>query len=252
MMRLQAMSPQSTKKPLPASRSVTAQETFRFNYQDLEPVDIPQVTCVVPSNWLNKNLPIMGGAVKYIVDWDWERYLSKYVFEFSVSSLSGHPCSINLEIYTQNQIEHSLKNSFDEQFEAYTTIHCQLVANANDDWNSVVILLNHIFCLYAISASKAALHLDMTDFISMLEKNVELRFNFGVGDSPAQILSGMVDEATFQEARYVLVAMFSNGSYRLAFLDEIVAALPFKQATVMIVDGFVDQEKVMISLLIGL
>lgn len=223
---------------------------YQFNYQYLIPEDKPFVTCIVPTGWLSKNLPTMGGSVTYADKRESISTCTYYVFEFTEKVQTSESFrSIGLNIDT-------MKNgvSYAKLFEKPANIHCHAIEarDANNDWCIEVLLLNHCFGSHALSASMHNTYLDYGDVLTMMQMSSEFSFEFGIGNTPAEIHPGLLNHLPASRAKCSFVMLFCKQQMmRLAYIDETVEAFDSDDSMILITDVAVDQDKMLISALVG-
>ncbi|MDD4930191.1 MAG: hypothetical protein PHP85_13065 [Gallionella sp.] len=244
------MSQKISKDLKSSSRVACTEQTYQFNYQKLVQLDTPHVTCLVPSDWLSKNLPTMGGAVIYLDERRNEDAITDYLFEFSEYPQEQSLRIIHMKIYTKKLLGSNSDAGYTGLPDLSIKIHCQIADDAGSDWHSEVILLNHLFCLYALSAFKNYFYIGIYELVTFLTGYAELSFKFGIGDSPAQILSGMTDETMLRDSILAFVVIFSNENMRITYLEEL-AVLKGEETFLIITDALVNQDRMAISLLTG-
>jgi len=228
---------------------------YQFNYQFLDPGEVPIFTCIVPTAWLSKNLPIMGGDVAYIDQQSSQEILTDYIFLFSDGVVAEGTQTIMLDIHHKKWtagIGHAATHS--KLLDAPVTIHCRTIEEhaVNRDWCVEVILLNHFFGSCALSASMGNNYLDYGDVFTVIQMSSVFDFEFGRGDSPTDIIPTI--QQCVQPTRYKSVFLMlcgKSGKVRMAHLDEAVKALDYNEATTLITDVAVDQDKMLISVLLG-
>lgn len=227
---------------------------YQFNYQNLVPEDKPIFSCIVPTNWLSRKLPTMGGDVVYVDKQSPIETLTDCVFEFSEQLQKGLSRTIYLDIYHRNATEDNLSVEHTKIFAAPAIIHCCAIEDhdVNDDWCNEVLLLNHFFGWNALTASVGNVYLDFADLISVMSKSSEFVFEFGIGETPTDILPGILDRLASIKAKCLFAMIFCKQQMmRLAYIREVSGALDSDDALLLLSDVAVDQEKMLISVLVG-
>lgn len=229
---------------------------YQFNYQYLIPEDKPFVTCIVPMDWLSRNLPTMGGSVTYADKRDPMSTYTYYVFEFTDMARIGEPHrTICLDIHCLKAKEgDQIPVNYTKLFDIPAQIHCRAFDghDANNDWCIEVVLLNHFFGSHALSASMQNTYLDYGDVLHIMQMSSEFNFEFGIGNVPADIIHGLSNCLSTCEAKSTFVMLFCKQQmFRLAYIDEIVDQFDSVDSPFIIADIAVDQDKILISVLAG-
>lgn len=217
---------------------------YQFNYQGLLPPDELFITCIVPTAWLTKNLPTMGGCVSYADGREQLTSCASMAFEFSDD---GSTADSSRTIYLD--IQSDGKRCFDKP----VTIHCQNIkdSDVDNDWCIEVVLLNHLFGCNALSASMGNIYLDYADLIAVMQKSLDFDFKFGVGEIPSDILPGILGH----DAKSAFWMIFCNEKkMRMTYYKETMKAMHAsysEDALILLSDVAVDQEKMLISALVG-
>lgn len=228
---------------------------YQFNYQNLAPEDKPLLfTCIVPSDWLLKNLPTMGGDVTYVDKCDKMDVYTDYVFEFTdAESIDKSSRTICMSLHHLKSEKGSrMPVSHTNLFEMPAKIHCRAIEDhdANNDWCIEVVLLNHFFGWLALSASMGNVYFDFTFLPPFLSESSEFNFEFGIGDVPGNILPGIIERLSPREAKFAFVMMFCKPPKRLSYFREAMNA--FDIADVLLFsDVAVNHDKTLISALVG-
>jgi hypothetical protein len=226
---------------------------YQFKYQTTNPYDFypPEeliFTCIVPDNWLSKDLPTVGVCVNYTAKREQLVSCGSVVFEFSdVTSTDETARTIRLDI-----LQDGVKC-----FQKPIEIHCPKVAPSElgDECCIEVLLLNHLFGCNAISAWVAV---DFADFIGIMEKSSTYYFQYGIGKTPSDILPDILEPAANRDVKCEFVMMFcDNQKMRLEYLREIMDAMS-SSSTDESIDSLglvcavgVEQDEMLISVLVG-
>lgn len=231
---------------------------YQFNYQDLCPEDEPTFTCIVPAEWLQKNLPTMGGVVVYVDQRGQMNAYTDYVFEFSDEvQTDSSSRTICLDIHHRKATNgNNLSASHSRLFATPAKIHCTTIeeGDASNDWCVEVVLLNHFYGCNASSAITGASYLDFADIITVMSKSSEFFFGFGIGESPQDILPGILERLGTSEAKCAFGMLFGkSGAVRLAHLREMGDWLSSlgSDPLALISDAAVDADKMLLSVLVG-
>lgn len=231
---------------------------YQFNYQFLYPECGPIFTCIVPAEWLQKSLPTMGGVVVYVDQRGQMNAYTDYVFEFSDEVQKDSSLrTICLDIHCRKTTNgNNLSASHSRLFATPAKIHCATIeeGNASNDWCVEVVLLNHFHGCNASSAITGASYLDFDDIITVMSMSSEFVFEFGIGDTPQDILPGILERLGTSEAKCAFGMLFGkSGAVRLTHLDEMVNGLSSIEGDplTIISDVGVDADKMLISVLVG-
>lgn len=232
---------------------------YQFNYQHLIPEGKPFVTCIVPTDWLSRNLPTMGGSVTYADKRDPMSTYTHYVFEFTDLAQTGEPHrTICLDIHClKAKKSGQMPVNYTKLFDIPVQIHCRAIDDhdANNDWCIEVVLLNHFFGSHALSASMNNIYLDYADIETVMQMSSDFNFDFEVGDKPFDILYSIKERLSTREFSSIFGMMFCNErQMKLAHIVEATKAMAeydSEDFRLIFSDVAVDQDKTLISLLIG-
>ena len=237
---------------------------YQFNYQHLRPYqdlhsnDGPIFSCIVPTEWLQKNLPTMGGDVVYSDRHGQMDGYTNYVFEFSDEAPTEcRPRAICLNIHRREAAsDNNSSPSYHKLFAVPARIHCSTIkdCDANDNWCFEVVLLNHFFGTCALSASLGNIYLDFDDVIAAMSESSEFVLEFGVGKLPQDILPGILERLDAKQAKSVFGMLFNKTeTMRLAYLDELIdgVSLPTGDPLTIVSDAAVIDDRMLISILVG-
>jgi len=228
---------------------------YKFNYQFLVPGDDPFFTCIVPTEWLSKNLPTMGGDVAYVSPQSQQEIRTDYIFEVSEGDAASQSRTIILEIHHKEWTAETGQAATHTRLLAEpVTIHCRAIGDSevNNDWCVEVLLLNHFFGSCALSASMGNHYLDYADVYTVMQMSPEFDFEFGIGAMPADILPGILERVmpTGYKSAFLMLSG-KSGKVGLAHLDELAQAFDSDEASLLFSDVAVDQDKMLISVLLG-
>lgn len=223
---------------------------YRFNYQGYMDGNI-RTTCIVPTQWLDKSLPTMGGDVVY-TDNIQKDVLRGVIFEFSESALEDSSHTICLQISRQEEMANSGQLHTHTYFDAPVKIYC----NQNDflvadkDWCIEVVLLNHLLAPWYVGGYVAN---DLSDIVAVMRMHPEFVFEFGIGETQADIVPGILERVAGCVPAGVLVVMTGDDQHlRLALFDLMESfGCAFEDATLLIGEASVIQVKMLISALVG-
>lgn len=229
---------------------------YKFNYQFLASAEAPIFTCIVPTEWLAKNLPIMGGDVAYVDSLNQQTMLTDYIFEFSEVDAEKQYRTIILNVrHKKWAAESGRANIHTNLLAAPVTIHCRVGVEReeNADVGCVELLLNHLFGSCALSASVGNQYLDFADVFTVLQMSSEFDFEFGIGDTPTDIIPGILQRVTLAGYnKSVFLMLFGRaGKVRVTHLDEAMQVFSSDDVTLLMSDVAVDQDKMLLSVLIG-
>lgn len=221
---------------------------YKFDYWQLLPEEKPLFTCVVPAEWLSKSLPTMGGCVDYVDKLDRLTSCAPVVYEFSDAEPKDESSrTLCLSILSDGR----------KLFAKPATIHCPQFAerDGDDDWCVEVALLNHFFAFNAPSASMGNVYLDYADFEALMQKSSDFEFKYAIGETPADILPGIMDSHARRSAKGIFGMMFCKPeNMRLAYFNhaiEVMSGFDAEDGLLLFGDVGVDQEKMLISMLVG-
>ena len=227
---------------------------YQFNYQTLLPEDKPIITCIVPQEWLSKDLPTMGGVVMYVDKSVHIMASSEFVFEFSeVCTIEKSIRTVNLDILEANNKKFKAIG-YKKLLDAPATIRCRAIEgqDANNDWCIEIVLLNHLFGSFALTASFGNVYLDFADLLAVLSMSSEYDFEFGIGETPQVILPGILERMDYRKKKCSFGMMFGRGSkIWISHLKEMIRELHSLEGVVIVTDIAVDQELMLISVLAG-
>lgn len=231
---------------------------YRFDYEYLPTEGEPAFTCIVPAEWLQKNLPTMGGEIVYVSQQDRMNACTNYVFEFSDGILAeGLPRTICLDIHHREAISSnaSLAN-YSKLFAAPVRIQCAAIKDSDEsnDWCFEVVLLNHFFGSHALSALVGNIYLDFDDILAIMSLSHEFILEFGIGKTPQDILPSIIERLGANDAKSAFAMFYCKyGTARLAHLDEIMGVISQlgDDVTLIISDAAVDDDRMLISMLVG-
>lgn len=226
---------------------------YQFNYQGIIPADKPLITCVVPAGWRAKNLPTMGGKVAYVDKTGSMERCADYVFEFSELSQASSQRTICLDIHHRDMRDDSSSSAHVRIWKAPAKIYCRHidVNDANNDWCIEVLLLNHFFGSCALTG---AAPLDLSDIKVTVGFSNEFNFEFGIGETLSDALSDIPEHAAFMDASSAFIMMFCRAEKMRVdscyqTMDSVMAF--YSNATCIFGDVDVDQDKMLISVLVG-
>lgn len=235
--------------------SLRAGISYKFKYQNLDSEEVPGIICIVPQAWLAKSLPVMGGAIAYVDTLDLNDTDAGCVFDFSEGISAGQTRTIVLDIHHRKwEMGTGRASSLSKLCDAPVKIHCRALEDndVNKDWCVEVVLLNHFFGSHAYSATMGNIYLDFGDVFIVMQSSSEFKFEFGIGDNPEDIISGILERVMPGVWKSVFLVMFGrSGEVRIADLDTAVAAFDFDDTMRLISDVAVDQDKMLISVLLG-
>lgn len=227
---------------------------YQFNYTGLSVSDKPTITCIVPQDWLSKGLPTMGAEVIYLVKSVHIMTSSEFVFEFTEDAPTDKSIrTIGLNIMQADK-GHKKPITYRNIFEVPAKIHCREIENpdASNDWCMEVVLLNHFFGCFALTASNNNVYLDFGDLLKVMSISPEYTFEFGIGDTPRDILPGMSKRLDYGNAKCSFAMIFCNESKMLmTYLKEVIKEIRTVKESFLLTDIAVDQEKMLISVLVG-
>lgn len=214
----------------------TANNPFGF-YPPIELI----FTCIVPANWLSKDLPVMGGCVSYTSNHQSLDSSGPVVFEFEEMIATDE---------TVRTIQLDIIHKGVKCFEKPVLIHCSNIAQdqSDDECSIEVVLLNH---LLGYSAMSALVAIDFEDFMAIMKRSSEFNFKFGLGETPSDILPGILA----QDARSAFGMIFGNNQEkRMAYYNETLKAMETiysEETLLLLVEVEIDEEKMLISTLVG-
>lgn len=225
----------------------------QFNYQFLDPEVTPFITCVVPSTWLSENLPTMGGGVIYVDQLSQEVH-THYIFEFSeVASLKGLRTIIldirhkKWKLISRSYGDH--KKLSDSPIKIYSSN----AGEKDGDIDSFInVLLNHLVGSLAMSAITGSQYLDFADVDTVFQMSSEFDFVFGLGDQPSDILPAMFERTLPSKHKCAFLKLFARqGNLRVSHLNDAIGAFDPTESMILVSDVAVDQDKMLISALLG-
>lgn len=219
---------------------------YQFKYQTINPFGFyPPVelifTCIVPTSWLAMDLPVMDGCVNYTNNRESLVSCGPVVFEF---------CEMTSTDETLRTIQLNILEEGVKCLERPVLIHCSNIAQGElgDECCIEVVLLNHLF---GYNATSALVAIDFDDFKAIMKGSSDFDFKFAIGETPSDILPGTLDH----DAKSAFWMIFSNNiENRMAYYKETLKAMKIsysEEALLMLGDVEVDQEKMLISALVG-
>lgn len=225
---------------------------FQFSYQHVVPTDTPRFTCVVPTSWLCKKLPEMGGAVNYTDRRDAGRARTDYLVEFIDPVMDGSLASISLDIHRWGDEQ----GEYSSCFEAPVKIHCGSAIHSDTSIEGGVeaVLLHHLFGHQALTASMGNVNLDMADIIATLSLSRKFEFALAAGETPAEIMPKLQDGIglRFEKSGSSFLMLFCNdNNIRLEYLSALGDAFKGGDSSYICTDVAVEQDMMLISALIG-
>lgn len=227
---------------------------YQFNYHQCSDED--RTTCIVPARWLEKPLPTMGGAIVY-TDNNQKKMLAGRVFEFFELELDGLVSTVSLETYyLKENADQQMPPTRDNYIDKPVKIHYRAADNheAETDFSMEVVLLNHFFGAWNAESSWGNYFFDYADLMNMLPMSSEFIFEFGIGDTPADILPGIFERLSYNEAKCAFLMLYSDCQrFRLAYIDDTINAFStsFEGAKLLFGNAAVNQDKMLISALVG-
>ncbi len=230
---------------------------YKFNYQFLVPGDAPIFTCIVPTDWLSKNLPAMGGDVAYVSPQSQQEIRTDYIFELSEGDTASQSRTIILEIHHKEWTAETGQAAIHSRLlAAPVKIHCRAIENydinENRDWCIEVLLLNHFFGSCALSALMENQYLSYSDVFDVMQMSSEFEFEFGIGEKPSDIFPEILERAMPAEYKSVFIMLCAkSGGVRVADIEEALDTFDSFETTIIISDVAVDQDKMLISVLLG-
>lgn len=227
---------------------------YQFNYTGLSASDKPTITCIVPQDWLSKDLPIMGGEVIYLVKCVHIMTSSEFVFEFTEDAPADKLIrTISLNIMQANK-DRKKPIIYRNIFEAPAKIHCRAIEShdASNEWCLEIVLLNHFFGCFALTASNNNVYMDFGDLLKVMSISSEYTFEFDIGDTPQDILPSMSNRLDYSKEKCSFAMIFCNESKMLmTYLKEVIKEIRTVKESFLLTDIAVDQDKMLISVLVG-
>lgn len=226
---------------------------FQFGYQHVVPTDIPNFTCVVPTSWLSRNLPEMGGIVNYTDRRDTGNIRTDYLVEFIHPVMEGiSPALISLQILRWSVEQEHYSSCFETPLE----IHCGAATHSGVGIEDGVetALLHHLFGHLALSATLHNIHLDMSDIVATLSLSRKYEFALSTGETPAEIMPKLQDALglRLEKSGSAFLMLFCNdNNIRLECLSALSDAFKGGHSSFVFTDVAVEQDMMLISALIG-
>ena len=223
---------------------------FQFSYQHIVPTDTPRFTCVVPTSWLCRNLPEMGGAVNYTDRRDTGNVRTDYLVEFIDPVMEGSLASIGLDMHRWDDEQ----GGYSSRFEAPVKIHCGSAIHSDTSVEGGVeaALLHHLFGHQALTASLGNVNLDMANIVDTLSLSSKYEFSLAVGDTVPEILPKLQGEINLVQSGSAFLMLFCNdNNIRLEYLSALGDAFKGGDSSYIYTDVAVDQDMMLISGLIG-
>ena len=227
---------------------------YKFNYQFLVPGDDQFFTCIVPTGWLSKNLPTMGGNVAYVDQQSQQEIVADTIFEFSDGVVSERSRTIILEIHHKEWTAETGQAAIHSRLlAAPVKIHCRAIGDRelNNDWCVEVLLLNHFFGSCALSALMGNQYLSYSDVFDVMQMSSEFEFEFGIGEKPSDIFPEILERAMPAQYKSVFLMLCAKSGMRLADFEDAFGTFDSFETTMLISDVAVDQDKMLISVLLG-
>lgn len=225
---------------------------YQFNYHQCS--DETTTTCIVPAKWLEKPLPAMGGAIVY-VDNSQKKMLSGHVFEFTDLEPDGSVCTVSLEIYyLKENAGKQMPATRENRIDVPVQIHYRASDKHDTGCDIEVVLLSHFFGAFNAESSWGNYFVDYADLVSMLSMSTDFVLEFGIGETPADILPGIFKRLSCSEAKCAFLMLYNDYQrFRLAYVDDMMKAFAtsFVDANLLFGNAAVDQDKLLISALVG-
>jgi len=221
---------------------------YKFDYQHQEIVEKPYVTCIVPAEWLALDLPVIGGAVSYRKEVE-QGGNPGLVFEFAEvqeARNSGGICDLKVHLPAGLGMAHDVSPG---DHAPTITIRLPAVPAKKDDRPSPeLVLINHLFCLFAGSAFTGASWLDISDLLRWLTQQTELVLECEIGSDPKAMLENLLARQGEGRLASSYAVIFGNeASMKMEHLNQIQgelrAAIAYAPAVV--------QEQFLISALLS-
>lgn len=231
---------------------------YQFDYEefvgDLYP-EVPQqkTTCIVPSRWLGMGLPTFGGAVVY-TDNPKKDGLSYFVFEFSELEFNELGRTVSLQIYApEHTSDHEMSVKIEPIFEQPIKVYCRDLVVSDENWCIEIVLVNHFLGTLKAASNWGNCFVDLSDIHQILESSSEFVFEFGIGDTLAEIVPNILDRVSGEPGNVFLMFYCNSQKFRLSLLDEVHEMIDssFEDATVLIGNAAVKLDKILISVLVG-
>lgn len=234
---------------------ITYQFNYRGCYQDEQIYgDGVLTTCIVPTRWLKMTLPTFSGGVVYTDNTD-KTGLNCLVFEFAELESNGMSRTISLQIYDLHERDyHGNSKAPVTYFEAPVKIHCRAIEFSDANWCIELVLINHFFGTLNAESCWGNYFFDYADFFSFITASPEFIFEFGIGDTPAEIVPKILERVACDKAGDVFLVLYCDQDlFRLAFNDEIIQSFQsaFDESSVIFGCAGVTQDKMLISALVG-
>ena len=234
---------------------ITYQFNYRSCYQDEKCYgDGVLTTCIVPTRWLSMKLPTFAGGVVYTDNTD-KTGLNCLVFEFAELEFNGLSRVISLQIYDLHKLDyHGNPKEPVTYLAAPVKIHCRAFGFFEANWCIEVVLLNHFFSALNAESCCGDYCFDYADFFDVITASDEFLFEFGIGETPAEIMPDILQFFAGCKVSNVFVVLYCDTHlFRLAFADEIKQSLQsaFDESLVILGCAGVEQNKMLISALVG-
>ncbi len=231
-------------------------------------------TCIVPTRWLDMALPTFDGSVVYtdkINRAEMDRQ-TDMVFRFTELDFDSVIHKITLDIC-------HLEEGTDEEplfrgdyFDAPITIHPRVIEFTDANWCIEVVLLNHLLAPWNATSVYEFCYYNIDDFLSALSVCTDFVFEFGIGNTPEDIIPPVLERLDGCEPQCITLTMFANNqsicehSVTLTYCTDMIVSkfsnfawdsygvdqeVPEYAALPVFGDVGVKHEKMLISVLVG-
>jgi hypothetical protein len=232
---------------------------YRFDYEQCNRDAFPDepsftTTCIVPAGWLKMALPTFGGDVVY-TDKTGKSGLSGLVFEFADLETDGLLRTVSLQMCFLKDVPGQGRQVEPEAYFAQPVkIHCRDFIVADKNWGIEIVLVNHFLGPLNAVSSWGINCFDFYDLHHVLKGSSEFVFEFGIGESAADIATAILENVVQCDGGGdMLFVLYYNNSLKIAQADEamILFQNAFEDATVIFGNAGVKQDKMLISALVG-
>lgn len=218
---------------------------YEFNYKHTMPGGAT-ITCIVPAAWLALPLPTLGGQVNYIDNQTALSNLPDFLFEFCEETGAQSREAVLLTIYQYPPNEDSGYISLTDHA-TRITFAPELSFSDTSPGQCEVYLLNHLFGSLALSASLGNICLDVGEVVRWVAESHELRYSFGTGDSPDEILPQLQGQFPDDGADRTFAMLFCREEVmRLEYLARLAKRFT-RGGPSFLADAAVTAERMLIS-----
>lgn len=231
-------------------------------------------TCIVPTRWLGMALPTFDGSVVYTdrIDRAEMDRLTYMVFRFTELDFDSVIHTITLDICHLEEGTDKQPLFCGDYFDAPITIHPRVIEFTDANWCIEVVLLNHLLAPWNSASVYEFCYYNIDDLLSALSVCTDFVFEFGIGNTPEDIIPPVLERLAGCEPQCITLTMFANNqsicehSVTLPYCTDMIVSkfsnfawdsygedqeVPEYAALPVFGDVGVKHEKMLISVLVG-